>query len=492
MTLHTQRFTVNVRFSLTMLLRVLAAAGMAVLFVAMPTAGAQSTDTLQLDLPGAIARAMRVSDETRLSALQLDAAGASVVTARATALPQITFNSSYTQTVRNARAEIVGNIFGQSYTYQATLNVTQTLFQGGRGYYGWRAATHARQAAFLDAQETRSLLQVDVQRAYLDVLLASRVVAIQQNGLALARDRVTQIEQFNTAGRASRYDLLSARVSATNLEPVVLQAVNNRALAELELRRLLNIPATQPVKLTTDLDANSVRSVVALVSDGNQDAHPDRASLRAAELNYRARSEAVKASRAGFLPTISAFLRTGFLALPTEAGVPWGVGRRSPDFCAEGASATAICQNNGWFRDESIGLNVSWPIFDGLRAKGEWQVASTQAHIAELQWKIREEQVALEVASARAEFERARAVFEAQRTNSGEANEAFQLASLRFTRGLGTQLEVSDAQQALLTSQSNEARSVYDLHIAAAELARALGKPIPVPTGTPVRSTSGS
>jgi outer membrane protein TolC len=134
-------------------------------------------------------------------------------------------------------------------------------------------------------------------------------------------------------------------------------------------------------------------------------------------------------------------------------------------------------------------LNISWPIFDGLRAKAEMQLASTQAHIAELQWRLREEQVELEIAGARAEFNRARAAFEAQRTNANEATEAFQLASLRFSRGLGTQLEVSDAQLALLTSQSNEARSVYDLHLAAAELARALGQPIPVPTGVPSRST---
>jgi outer membrane protein TolC len=474
-----------------MLLRVLAAAGTAVLSVAMPAAGAQSTDTLLLDLPGAVARAMRLSDETRLAALSLDAASASLGAARASVFPQITFNSSYSQTVRNARAAIVGSVFGQSYNYAATLNVSQTLFQGGRAYYGWRSASHARQASRFDAQETHALLQVDVQRAYLDVLLATRMVAIQQNGLALVRERVTQVEQFTTAGRASRYDLLSARVAATNFEPVVLQAANTRALAELELRRLLNIPTTQPIRLTTDLDAGSARSVVALVSDGGQAAVADRPLLKAAELSYRARRDALKATRAGFLPTISVFLRTGFLALPTEPGVPWGVGRRGDEFCSPGSTASA-CQNNGWFRDESFGLNLSWPIFDGLRAKSEMQLASTQAHIAELQWRLREEQVAIEVASARAEFERARAAFDAQRTNAGEATELFQLASLRFSRGLGTQLEVSDAQLALLTSQSNEARSVYELHIAAAELARALGRPIPVPTGVAPRSTSGN
>ncbi|HJQ22219.1 MAG TPA: TolC family protein, partial [Gemmatimonadaceae bacterium] len=67
---------------------------------------------------------------------------------------------------------------------------------------------------------------------------------------------------------------------------------------------------------------------------------------------------------------------------------------------------------------------------------------------------------------------------------STEAQEAFRLASLRFSRGLSTQLEVSDAQLALLTAESGEARASYDLYLATADLARALGRPIPMPVTT--------
>jgi outer membrane protein TolC len=186
-------------------------------------------------------------------------------------------------------------------------------------------------------------------------------------------------------------------------------------------------------------------------------------------------------ARAEFLPTVSVFLRTGFLALPTSAGIPnaWGV--TSTDLCPPGSTPTRVCQNNGWFRDETFGVQVSWPLFAGFRAKGGLDLASAQARVAEVQLQQRREQVAVEVARAQAEFARARAAFEARRTNVSEATEAFQLASLRFERGIGTQLETSDAQLAYLTAQANEARAVYDLHLAFAELARAQGRPIPVP-----------
>jgi len=81
--------------------------------------------------------------------------------------------------------------------------------------------------------------------------------------------------------------------------------------------------------------------------------------------------------------------------------------------------------------------------------------------------------VALDVARARAELRRSRAAYAASRQNSTEAHEAFQLATLRFSRGLSTQLEVSDAQLAQLTAQSTEARATYDLFLASADSRRA-------------------
>jgi outer membrane protein len=468
------------------------AAAVALALAPWSASHAQSPDTLSLDLAGAVTRVLRVADEARLAMFGIEAASAQLTSARASALPQITLNSSYSQVVRNARATIVGNLFGQSYNYSASLNISQTIFQGGREFYAWAGASRARNAVRLEASEVRAALEVEVQRAYLNALYAARVAGIQRNGLSLARDRLAQVQQLETSGRAARYDVLRARVEAGNFEPIVLQAENSRTLAELDLRRLLNIPATQAIKLTTELDAQSARTVVTLVGDAGSQAQPVRATVRAAQLNYQARRAAVGVARADFLPTISVFLRTGYVALPSAPGFPWGVGRTSNALCPAGSPPDRNCQNDGWFRDESFGVQVSWPLFDGLRAKGNLDLASAQAKIAELQWRQREEAVALEVARARAEFDRARAAFDAQRSNAGEASEAFQLATLRFTRGLGTQLEVTDAQYAYLTAQSNEARSVYDLHLAAAELARALGRPIPVPSGTAGARTTSS
>ncbi len=476
------------------------------------SAGAQQLpDTIPLSLDDAVARALRMGDETRLAATQIELADAQVALARASGLPQLRLNGGYTRTVESARGQAVGNFFAQANTYSASARFDQTLFQGGRVFAASRAASRIRRAARLTAEETRAEVQLEVVRAYLTALLADRLAGIQATNALLAGERVAQVERLEQGGRAARYDVLRARVERANLEPFVVQARSARELAELELRRLLDLPVEQPLRLTTEIDSASVGEVLAAVQspvarlaaglDGAvaEPPLPERASVRAAELVLGARRAGVAVARADWLPTISVFAQAGYGAFP-NSGFPRISGSTATDtipcrFVTVDANdrCTAAIQNGGWFSDQLAGVQFSWSIFDGFRTKANVDLAKAQERLAETQLAQERERVALEVAAARAELARAQAIFTARRQNATEAGEAFRLASLRFTRGLGTQLEVSDAQLAQLTAQTNEAQSIYDRYLAAAELARALGRPVPLPAGsatpTPLRTT---
>ena len=451
----------------------------------------QSGDTLRLSVQDAVAAAQLASDEVKLSAALVDAADAQVALARSTGLPQLRLNTTYSHVYENARSSAVNQLFNQPNTYGVTASLSQTLFQGGRIVASTRAAGDLRSASRLDELETRARLNVDVQRAYLNVLFAARLAEIQRSGVALATARLDQLQQLQSAGRAARYDVLRARVERANLEPLAIQAENDRELAILALKRLLNIPINRPVELTSMLDADAVAALVpTLASLTDSTTLPDRAALRSAEFVRQSRREAIAVARADFLPSLSIGFNTGYQAFPPPGfGFPSRSGVSAHDFCSGKAaeSPDASCQNGGWFADRSVSATLSFPIFDGLRARANVNVAQAQLRIAELQLQVQRETVALEVASARAELLRARSVFTARQQNSSEAQEAFQLASLRFSRGLSTQLEVTDAQLALATAQSGEARATYDLYLATAEVARALGHPIPFP---PTRGSS--
>lgn len=444
---------------------------------------AQAPDSVRLTVSDAVTRMLRASDEGRIADAQVELADAQVTAARAAGLPQLRLNSTYTQVLRNARAAIVGTaIFGQNYNYNTNLQLQQSFFQGGRIVAASQAASRVERAAWLTREETRAQLAVDAQRAYLNALFTARIEDIQRRNLVLADDRLAQVQQLEQAGRSSRYDVLRARVERANLEPLALQAEADRTLAELELKRLLDIPLDRPLALTSVLDAATVQ---ALAADAVRDESPDgiRPAVAAAEFTARARDAGIRVARADLFPTISASFTYGYLALPASNGFPTVWGQSSPALCPPGSPATRSCQNNGWFADRNFGVQMSWPLFDGLRAKGNIDLAQAQAKVADLQLRQVREQAAIDVARARAELERAQAAFAARTTNVQEAEEAFELATLRFARGIGTQLEVSDAQFALLNAASTEARATFDLYLAVAELARVRAKPIPLPDG---------
>jgi outer membrane protein TolC len=185
----------------------------------------------------------------------------------------------------------------------------------------------------------------------------------------------------------------------------------------------------------------------------------------------------VSVARADLLPTINLSGTLGGQAFPLN-GFPTRAGRIETVDCPAGSVEGRVCtqQNGGWFRDKSLAISIGFPIFDGLRAKGNIDLASAQARLADLQLTQTRERVASEAAASKAELARAEALYAALGQTAAQAAEAFTLANLRYSRGLATQLEVADAQLALTVARTNAARAVYDLYIAAAAYARALGR----------------
>jgi outer membrane protein TolC len=443
-------------------------------------------DTMRISIQDAVARALAQGDELRLAESRSRAANAQVGVARSTALPALRMNSTFTHVYENARAQAVGQIFNQPNTYNVNFNLSAPLFQGGRISAGLKSARGLRGAAQADVEQARADVTLDVLRAYLDALFADRLVQIQRDNVRLAEERVRQVEQLERAGRSSRYDVLRARVERSNLEPAAIRAAGDRELALLELRRLANLPASQPVQLVSPVSADAV-AALAQAADAPTPAADSAAvaaipSVRAAELRAQATRAGIAIARADYLPTLSVFIQSGFQAFPTDWRFPTSRGALNTVDCPAGSEPGRVCtqQNGGWFTDRSAGLQVSWPVFDGFRTRSNVALARAQADIARAQAVQAREAAAVELAQARTDLETARAQFAATRANVAEAEEAFRLATLRFQRGLSTQLDVSDAQVALATARSNEARATHELYLAAAGVARAQGRPIPL------------
>lgn len=439
-------------------------------------------DTVALSLSEAVARADQIGEEVGRARENRRNTDAQVTIARSAGLPQLRLNSSTNRTLASARGQAVGSFFAQPFTYSVNANLSQTLYQGGRVLYSSRAARATREAADMDIEETRLNTNLRTQQAYLQALFSARLVEIQRQALQLAQSRLEQTEHFERAGRVSRYDLLRARVEVANLEPQVLAAQEDSELAILDLKRLANIPFEQNIILSTVIDSTVLNEIAAIVDTTLLPA--SRPLLRQAELLAQARTFGVSIAKADRLPTISLSYQHGVGAFPERGqGFPTTRGRVRQIACPTEADPDRTCaeQNGGWFGDRAIAFTISLPIFDGFRTKGAIATARSQERQAEIELADIRERVFTEYLAAKAGLARAQAQYDARRQNVEEAVEAFELANVRYARGLGTQLDVSDAQLALTTAQTNAAKTVYDLYLALVTLARAQGNSLPLP-----------
>lgn len=451
---------------------------------------AAAGDTVSLTLDAALDRALSQSDEVRLAESEVGLAGAQVRAARARALPQLSANLSYTRTFaspfgggglslpdslgfspdstrtlpervsyleRNATSAGLAGLgglfsglpFGQENTYVATLSGSQLLYSGGRTGAAMAIARNYRAAAELGLAEQRAEIALQVRTAYTQAQLAQELEGIARAALAQAEAFLAQERLRQRAGELSDLEVLRAEVSRDNLRPQLVQATNAAQLARLELKRLVNIPAGQPVRLTTPLEVAA--EAVARVDAA--EATAGRASIAAAERQVAIREEQVRIARGAYLPSVSVQAHYGRQLQPTET---FGLGET-------------------WRSDAAATLAVSVPIFNGGQRSAELQQARLETERARLQLAQLREGVQVQYEQAQGEAERARVAIAARETTVQSAQRVYDLTVLRYERGLATQLEVSQSRLELLQARSNLAQATADLRIALARVERAAG-----------------
>jgi outer membrane protein TolC len=181
-----------------------------------------------------------------------------------------------------------------------------------------------------------------------------------------------------------------------------------------------------------------------------------RSDLRQLDLSEQLRQSELSLERVQYLPEIVLFGSYGVLA--QENG--------SPTFFGGPNERTTSSQ---------AGIRITWPIFSGF---------SKDARVGQRQASLRQAEALTRVARARADSEvetvwnqmvESRRRADAQRRAVRQAQRGFEIASAQYREGLGSQLELTDAEVALRESEFNYAQAAYDFLVAQANLDLAVG-----------------
>ena len=460
------------------------AAGTATGSVAAQEAAAVG-DTMELSLGEAERRATGESEEIRLARSSVELARAQVSEVRAQALPQLNANLGYTRTLASvfqqaaapatpdslrfdpdptlpldqrvayledkaplAAMGVLGGLFsnlpfGRENAYTASLSGSQLLYSGGQVGAAMDIARRYRSAAEATLTQQTAQIQLEVRRAYYQALLAAEMARIAEAAVAQAESFLAQEQLRLRAGQASDLEVMRAEVARDNLRPQLVAASNAANLALLNLKRLVNLPLTQELRLTTPLTAPALTDSTA-ARPSEELIRAQTAQIEAVEEQVEIAGDQVRIARGSFLPSVSLSSAYARQLYPTEM----------------------FRVSEPWQQDWTVSLQISLPLLNGGRRMAQLEQARVNRTRAQLQLTQLSEGLHLQYHQARAEKERALASIQARQRTVDVAQRVYDLTVLRYERGLATQLEVSDARLSLLQARSNLAQAIADYHIA--------------------------
>ncbi|MEM6726692.1 MAG: TolC family protein, partial [Bacteroidota bacterium] len=134
-------------------------------------------------------------------------------------------------------------------------------------------------------------------------------------------------------------------------------------------------------------------------------------------------------------------------------------------------------ENQSFWRPNSYaGFQLNVPIFDGMEKKNSVARAEITIQKFRNQRKDLFNAIKLEVGNARITYQNRLVSMSEMKSTLDIAQAIYNSTQIKYQEGVGSSLEVSQAEQALYQAQSNYNRSLYDVLIAKANLDKALGK----------------
>lgn len=333
-------------------------------------------------------------------------------------------------------------VVGKQNQWGATVQLTQAILVPSL----WTAIQSAylkQEAAQLNTENVRQEILFGVAQQYYGVVSLKQFIEVQQrlleNNLAHEKDARIRVE----AGASPRIALVRAQIDRARAEQDLLRAQNNYSSAKIALGTLLNrdedFEVTRPPEPSLPKDSDQLTKKVW---EQREDVRAIGVAVEAANKDYH-----------------GAYLKY----LPSLVGV---INYQVSD--TKGLND----QYDSW----ALTLSLNWTIWDGgLR---ESDVRETRAK------KIETENDFLRAKSqALGEVKRANLDWESARANRVKAEEQLKLArensrlvEVSFQAGVATYIEVSDANTALTSAETNYVSETLNAQLALLKLLKAAGE----------------
>ncbi len=421
------------------------------------TASAQMTLTVEQ----AVEMALSENPTIKVAELEIERYDYVRKTTMGALLPQVSVSGEYNRTIQNQSMAEGFSLGKEQYnTFTASGNISLALY-APTVYRTLKMNRIEAEAAVESARASKIDLVAQVKQSFYSILLAEQTLRVLESSLETAKQTVEETEVKYKNGLAAEYDLLSAQVQQSNLEPTIIQTRSSIAVAKDLLKMYLSIPLDVDVAVKGDLHEfkEEVLSSFANISrdiSGNS-------SIKSLDIQSEVLKQTLKVYNASRLPTLAAF------------GIVSHTGNNMGSFSFDTTATTSSDDSYFWQTPAYAGLTLSVPLFAGLTNTNRARQISNQITQLELQRNYAVKGVEVDINRSISDLISSREQMFAQQTTVDQATKAYKIAETRYSAGAGTILELNTSRLAMTQAELNLTQAIYDFLVARSDYDKIIG-----------------
>jgi outer membrane protein len=379
--------------------------------------------------------------------------------ARSGLFPQVTATALYSHRYSSSTAPVAGGggtvpggttttaPSGVSDFFSFGGTATQLIWDFNQTYERTRAADKLADASRISEKTASLLVVLNVRRAFFTARADKALIRVAEETLANQTKHLAQVQGFVGVGTRPEIDLAQSKSDIASQRMVLINAQNAYEVAKSQLASAMGLTTGADFDVSEE-DLPAVQGEDLPLDQLVRTATGARPEVLAFDRQRDAQERTIRGLKGGYGPTLSAS------AGAAESGP--GLGNLGPNWNA--------------------GATLAWPIFQGglttglvHEAEANLDVVAAQTEALKLQIRVDVEQAALSVRAAKAGIVAANDALV-------NARERLRLAEGRYTSGVGTIIELSDAQVALANASAQVVQAEFNLSNARAQLLSAMGK----------------
>jgi outer membrane protein TolC len=426
---------------------------------------ARAQEALVLTIDAAIERGLAEAPRLAEARSREAAADAAIAARLSLGRPVITTSSGYLRTnhvdefgVSQASGATVIIFPDVPDNYRARAELAVPLYTSGRVGEQVASAEATRRATGADGRTIAADVKLEIIGAYYRLLTARERVRVLERALERSDANLETVRARVDSGVLPPNDVLSAEAQRARQNVQLIQARNDAAFGEADLARLVRTEPGRPIVLATTVDqplsdavTTAALPIAELLSRARQ-SRPERQAMIERQVSLRATADAAQSA---VRPQVSAVV-----AVEPSRPNPRFVPRRD-------------VWNTGW----DLGVNATWTLFDGGRARAEQAGAVAEADALQHRIDDFDATLGVELRQRLLDLASTRAALEASGQAVAAAAEARRVLGERFLVGVATNTEVLDADVAWLEAELEHTRLQASLRLSEARLVRTAGNP---------------